>query len=486
MAAPNATAAPAATQTQSAVPDGLDAVFARIDQAAANAVAPIAAKQAELEQRLTQALAPTSKASTLFGGGAPSIRQGEDPLSSRGFSYHKAYGVRANRLSADKAKTEVDFCQKFGAMYRQAGFAPEGDNSMLVPLSSMAISGIDPALGNEFRQMARQGLVGFDPTEVSWQRQRAAAIGNQTMVQALSQYDDTGFAGMLGPTQHGEMIELLRAVEMFSQAGATEMSLPPNGRLKLDSQTGASTAYWVGENAAITASAPTSGSVDLMAKKLATLVKIPNELLLYGGPSTEVFFRNEMARTMGIAFDTAQFGAVGSTTTPKGLINYSGINTVVATTVATDGNTFEPKDITRMLAGEWSWLVRPNMWANINNRRAGGYAAGDGPFLFPINRGDIANGAGRTMAGHKVITSTSVLKTRAKGSSSVLTCIVGGIFRHWLIGRVGAMEFASTATGDTAFQNDQTWLRVIQHCDAAPRYSNAFALCDTLDETLPA
>jgi hypothetical protein len=45
---------------------------------------------------------------------------------------------------------------------------------------------------------------------------------------------------------------------------------------------------------------------------------------------------------------------------------------------------------------------------------------------------------------------------------------------------MGVMEFLASGLGDTALQNDMTYLRGIQHIDAGPRQSASFVLCDQL------
>ena len=46
--------------------------------------------------------------------------------------------------------------------------------------------------------------------------------------------------------------------------------------------------------------------------------------------------------------------------------------------------------------------------------------------------------------------------------------------------RLGVMEFLAGNQGDTALQNDMTYLRGIQHIDAGPRRLESFVLCDQL------
>ncbi|TXH42565.1 MAG: phage major capsid protein, partial [Desulfurellales bacterium] len=275
-----------------------------------------------------------------------------------------------------------------------------------------------------------------------------------------------------------------------------------NGYLPFPRQTGAASAYWVGEAATITTSEQTTGRLEMRAKKLAARMRLPNELLRFGTPSVEAFARADLARVLALKADRTFLDAVGSTTTPKGLINYSGIETYTAGTAGTNGNTLDPSDPAGMLAEieendydlemeRFCWMMRPKMWKNIRTRRAGVYNGssideGAGEWLFDINRADIRNGAPAMLEGWPVLKSSQIANTRTKGSSSDLTYILGGIFAHFLIGRVGVMEFATSAQGDTDFSTDQTSLRVIQHMDGQPRYENAFVVCDSIDMDLPA
>jgi len=115
------------------------------------------------------------------------------------------------------------------------------------------------------------------------------------------------------------------------------------------------------------------------------------------------------------------------------------------------------------------------------NRRADAVAAADGkgPFLF---RGSSAAGSAppADLYGTKVVRSSQVSAARAKGGSNNLTYILLGYFPDWIVARLGVMEFLASGLGDTALQNDQTYLRGIQHIDAGPRHAASFVLCDQL------
>lgn len=485
-------------QVQAVIAPMLTAVRDQVTQQ----LAPVQQQLAATQQQFQALAAPRTQASTLFGGGAPGVRTGESPLTSRGFSYHRAIGFRQGFYREDDCKVELEIHRRLHASYvEQGAFTPEGRNSILVPLGSQMLTGVDPTMAAEIHQCIVAGVAGADVGAIRNITQSAYADNPFAMRQALSQFDDTGLGVFLGPTQRGELIELIRAMEFFSRVGATQLTLPPNGRLQFDKQTGATTAYWVGEvpsdksTPTITASAPTTGYLTLLAKKLAVLVKLPNELLRFASADLEAFIRADMARTMALEADSSMLGAIGSTNRIKGLVTYAGVQSHTASTVATDGNQFEPRDVGRMIAkledanydsDEAVFGMRPLMWENLCERRADAVETGDqaGPYLF-VDQASVTAGRPSTLRGKRVVKSTQISNARVKNSGTDLTYILLGLFRHWMIGRVGVMEFATSTQGDTAFQTDQTWVRAIQHLDAGPRYENAFVLCDQIDMDLP-
>lgn len=501
-AAPS-TPAPAAPPAQ-ASPQALSAedvnriagpLLQRVQQTVSEQVAPIQQANEELRNRLDELSRPQRQATPLFGG-APGVRVGEDPLTSRGYNVYRVIGFRQGAYNAEQCKVELDLHNRLYELFvNQGAMSPEGQNSILVPLSSDYIAGVDGATAVEVRQSMSQGVNGFDPDELRWLVQRATGVQRQ----ALSQFDDTGLGILLGPTQHGDLIDLLRAREVFGRAGATQMALPPNGRLRFPKAAGATTAYWLNEvpsdasTPTITASEPSTGHLELIAKKLGVLTKLPNELLRFANPTVEAFVRNDMTRVMALAADLSMLEGAANGNRIKGLINYANIKSRNAGTLATDGNTLEPDDLGKMMSDVeqanhdiesqgWTWVMRPELNEQILNRRADAVSAADekGAFLYPVNRGDVEAGRPTRLRGYQIVRSTQVSNTRTKGSGTDLTYLLGGIFAHWLVGRVGVMEFTTSTQGDTPFTTDQTWVKAIQHIDAGPRYETAFAFIDDL------
>lgn len=470
------------------------------------AVAPIAQQTAQLAARVEGLAQPVGRVNQLTAG-APAIRTGENILASRGFQYQRIGGHMLNyqQFDASNCKLEIEFCNDLQAWYQQAGMSHLMDNqrrSILVPLSASMIP-------DECRQhlatkwgdiggLIQQGVTGADPGRLN-HIARQSGMSNHVK-QTLSMLDDSAMGVFTEAGPHGDFIVLIRNREALSRVGATNVTLPPNGYLPFGAQTGAGTAYWVGERAAITASEQTTGRKQLQAKKLACLTTLPNELLRFASVDTEAFIRADMARVMALKADLAGLEGTGTSVQPKGILNYSGIVTHTSSmSLGTDGNQFEPKTATQMQTeleernydleeDGGAYLMRSKMWGNIVERRASPHQAGvyDGNFIFATNRDDVAKGASPVLRGFPVVKSSQVSNTRSKGASSSLTYVLFAAWKHLMIGRIGVMEFAMSNMGDTNFVNDQTSLRCIQFIDYALRYENAFVLCDQISMDLPA
>jgi HK97 family phage major capsid protein len=405
---------------------------------------------------------------------------------SDGYSVLKAAAFALGYIGPDQAKEEIHVHQQLRDLYQNYGFVPHcGHQSFLVPLATNHLPSFEPRgsrLRDEIRQKMTAHLGRFDPDEADWLQKRLGV-----RQKALGTLSDSGGGSLVNFPVLGELIELQRNLEAFAAAGAQEVALPPNGRLQFPRLTGGSTAYWVGEGTSITESDPTFGNLDLQAKKLGIFVKMNNELLRFASPSAEGLIRYDMARVAALRADLAMLEGTGGTQI-KGLLTYSGITAHTAATVGTNGNTFEAQDVALMegklpdaVSAPSAWMMRKTMHAALMNRRADAVSAADqkGAFLFHPSR-NASDAPPMELYGTKVVRSSQISNTRVKGASSNLTYIVLGSFPDWIVSRLGVMEFMASGLGDTALQNDQTYLRGIQHVDAGPRNPASFVLCDQL------
>jgi HK97 family phage major capsid protein len=189
---------------------------------------------------------------------------------------------------------------------------------------------------------------------------------------------------------------------------------------------------------------------------------------------------------------------IGSSITPKGLINYSGITSYTSLGTAADahsGYPIHPADPTNMIgnveeknATFRSFIMRPLLWATLVNRRADAVSAGDrqGPFMFNILRDPGMDlGVDRlkvgVLNGYPVYKSTQLSTTRTRGNGTTNnTYVLGGDFSDFLIAMGGALEFQVSTQGDTPFVADQTWFKGVMYYDGAPRHEASFCLMDNV------
>ncbi len=435
---------------------------------------------------------------TVFG--APNARSGENVMGSRGFSFMKLLGHLRGFVNKDEVKHERDIANRLHkayyenlppeASYTYTGRRP-GEETFLAPLSTSFMQ--DGIVSREFRHemksMVQAGMDGADPDEMSWIRTKqlgARGYGAKT----LSWINELTGGALVAPPEFGEIIELLRAKEALVNAGARVVPLPPQGRIQFPRQTGASLTYWVGESQRITESDVGTGTVSMQAKKLAVLIKAPNELMRFASPAAEALLRDDMTKSLALGLDLAGLEGAGGDNRPRGVLNHPDVYTLVSSDSRQDGDRLVPEDAYRFIvaveeanAQFEGFIMRPKTWHKYHQLRADAVSQGDkaGLFLFGLIR-DQSDGAGKPMlAGYPVTTSTLVSQVLTKNNGSGLTYQLGGMWSDMLIGMYGALEFAATNVGDTPFQNDQTWIRGILSADVALRHEASFVKMLNLD-----
>lgn len=440
----------------------------------------------------------------VFGGPGPSVRTGEDPLSSRGYSFMKMLGVLTGITPKDQAKVEMDIADRMhGTYYKDLGDAGyeyksgcvPGSTAFLAPFATSFMQ--DNAITRDFRyemkSLIRAGVDGYDPDEARWIRVKNLQMKGYS-TKDLSWLNELTGGALVPPPEQGELIELLRNQEALVNAGARVVPLPPQGRIKYPRQTAASLTYWVGESQAITASNIGTGEVTLQAKKLAVLIKAPNELIRFASPAAEALMRDDMTKSLALGLDLAGLEGAGGDNRPRGILNMPNIQRITSSVTTPDADAVVAQDIYRFIAaveeanGEFEgFIMRPKTIYKYYQLRADAVAQGDqqGVFVFNLIR-EAGEGVKPLLGGKPVTKSTQVSQSRQKTSTGPanLTYIIGGMWSDLLIGMFGAIEFSQTNQGDTAFVNDQTWVKGILSADINARHESVFVVMDNLDTTL--
>lgn len=420
--------------------------------------------------------------------GVPAVRTGEDPLTSRGFSFLKMAGLLTRQIDQAQAKVELEVADVFHKSFKQTG-----DYESNLPGSLLAPLGMDylpeqhrgSAVFAQIKALVNGGVQGADPDEMDRLRKQYQVPGRKDQ----SWLNQTLGGSLIPGPEQGELIELLRAKDALVNAGARTVPLPPGG-MKWPRQTGASTTFWVGESETITNSDVKTGSLNMRSKKIGVLIKTPNELIRFGGPAAEALFRNDMAYQLTLGLDKQLLEGTGTDTRPNGILNTAGVATVTPTTVTANGDTLTPDNVYDFVSAVMannanfeSWIMHPFLFFALYKKRGGGSTTTDGPFLFNQFR-QMGDGVPAIIAGFPAVLTSQVGLNRVKGSGTNLTYMMGGMFSEMLIGMFGAIEFSATNQGDTSFAADQTWIKAILSCDGGLRVPGGIAKADNLTRTV--
>ena len=275
-------------------------------------------------------------------------------------------------------------------------------------------------------------------------------------------------------------IELLRAESVVMGMGATVLDNLTGIPVTLPKQTGGATGYWVGENEQITSSELTTGMISLTPKKVGALVKISNETLKYTNPSAEALIRNDLFTTIALKIDYTCLKGSGSANEPTGIANVSDINTVA---IGTSGGapTFDLLyDMQYALQednayrGKLGYLFHPATRRRLVKTKVAQFTTDtDGEYIIqPMT----SESSLVSWMGHPYKMTTQIPINLTKGNSTNCTEIYFGNWAEMIIGMWGGIELMASKETSTAFEYDQTWVRILQSIDIQVRHAQSFCL----------
>lgn len=298
---------------------------------------------------------------------------------------------------------------------------------------------------------------------------------------------ETSAGGVLVPSNlSSEVIELLRPKSVVRRLGARTLPLS-NGNITIPRLKGGAVVGYIGADDDIPASQQQFDDLKLTAKKLAALVPIANDLLKYAGvnPNVDQIVVADLTSAIGTREDKAFILDDGNSNTPKGLRHWAVQANKIA---ASDGSTIQKIDTDLnkvILALEGAdanmitpgWIMAPRVFRFLTSMRDG-----NGNKVYP----ELDNGM---LKGYPVGRTTQVPingdadgKPADKANASEIYFVdFGDLF----IGEEETLEidYSKEATYKdpdghvvSAFQRDQTLIRVIAKNDFGPRHVESIAV----------
>lgn len=412
--------------------------------------------------------------------GTPFVTSGPVGKDSAGYSHANALGYLMGMRSADQAKEELETSRRLKSMYAHWSTGHR-DRIMIPTCTDALLAGVHEGDDDnrkfvmELREKQAASLPkSIDQDEFNAIRRRQ---------KALSTLNTADGGAMVAPPSLGEIIPLQRNAEVFSAAGATQITLPPNGQITFPRAKGTTPVKGTGELQTIGTAQPEFGDLALYAKKYAVITEFSDESMKFTNASMEAYVRNDIGLESARVLDADMLEGPGGVRM-KGLLTYAIQNHIAE--VGVNGDTLQPEHAVLMdgrlpdaVTGGTAWVMRRYMLASLLARRNDAVSAGDkkGAFTLRAFR-DGMEGTIPTLQGAKVIRSNTVSNTRSKGASNDLTYVLYGYFPDWVIGRLGVMEFKLDDL--TKMEQGLVRLRGMQFVDAGPRQLNSFIKCDQL------
>ncbi|MDF3837146.1 phage major capsid protein [Cupriavidus basilensis] len=290
-----------------------------------------------------------------------------------------------------------------------------------------------------------------------------------------------GAGGVLVPENlSSEVIELLRPKSVVRRLGARSLPLG-NGNLAIPRLRGGAVVGYIGADTDIPATQQQFDDLQLTAKKLAALVPIANDLLKYSGvnPNVDQIVVSDLTSAIGAREDKAFIRDDGTANTPKGLRFWALPGNLIP---ASDGATLQKveDDLNKAILAlenadsnliEPGWIMAPRVFRFLEGLRDG-----NGNKVYP----ELAQ---NMLKGYPVGKTTQVPTNLGAGGkeSEIYFTDFGDTF----IGESETLEidYSKEATyKDTggnvvsAFQRDQTLIRVIAKNDFGPRHVESIAI----------
>lgn len=263
-------------------------------------------------------------------------------------------------------------------------------------------------------------------------------------------------------------IELLRNAMAVEGLGARILT-DLNGNLAIPRQTGGATAYWVAESGAPTESQQAFDQVALTPKTVGAFTDMSRKLLLQSSIDVEAFVRADLARTIGLAIDLAAINGSGASNQPTGIMQTSGIGSVVG---GTNG-----------AAPDWADIIGLETEVAVDNADIGSLAYLTNAKVrgklkltekFSGTNGQPIWGDDNRLNGYGARVSNQVPSDLDKGSSTgVCSAVLFGNWNDLIIGMWSGLDLMI----DPYTSSTSGTVRVValQDCDIAVRHAQSFA-----------
>lgn len=284
--------------------------------------------------------------------------------------------------------------------------------------------------------------------------------------------------GFIVPEDYrNSLIELLRNRTVVRRSGVPVVPMR-RGSMTIPRQTSAATAAYVGEAQRIDPSQPAFGQINLLARKLAAITAVSNDLLRESDPQADMIVRNDLTKVMAIQEDASLLRGQGTQFSPQGLRYWINTNNVFATA----GTSLDQKTtdlFEAMLRLESNnvdlfnacWFMSVRTKSGLMRQRDA-----NGNFVF------MEEMKGGQLLGFPFYATNQIPTNLSPGTATELyfvevsECIIGDTMSLELVVEPNGTYTLANGTVVSGLSNDLTVVRTISKHDFAMRYDVAGAV----------
>lgn len=162
---------------------------------------------------------------------------------------------------------------------------------------------------------------GILPLAADWASKQWGPQGEE-VAKALSSSSGAGGGFLVPQAMAQDVIELLRPASVVMNLGPRIIDMP-NGNFTLPGIASGAVAAYVSENSNMTKTEQTFRDVKLVAKKLAALVPISNDMIRFPSASVDEIVKEDLASAVGQRADLAFIRGDGTQDTPRGMLSFA-------------------------------------------------------------------------------------------------------------------------------------------------------------------
>ena len=274
----------------------------------------------------------------------------------------------------------------------------------------------------------------------------------------------------------GSFIEALTNQLAIMQAGSTTLS-GLVGNCDVPKRTGRATAGWVTEGSAIPETEGSFGTVQLRPRQVGALSKFTRLALQQTTPDVEMLVRSDLITQMALAIDYAGLFGDGTSGSPTGIANISGVNSLAMGTNGGQISIDALIDLRSKIATANANAAGGTYLLNEASRAALMKTKNSyGEYYFAVEGN--APGTVQSVFGNPIVYSNQLPSTLTKGTAtSKCSAAIFGDFSQLLFGMWGATELLVNPYAQDDFAAGNVAVRAFQTVDFQVRQPAAFAVC---------